>query len=72
MDSTINHPKSLRIIITGGSSGIGRAITLKMARSKHTNFLLLTAVNVAKVARLIIEQSDTSNIDHILLLPGVN
>lgn len=33
---------------------------------------MLTAEDVARVARLIIDQSETSNIDHILLLPGVN
>ncbi|MFX0207486.1 MAG: SDR family oxidoreductase, partial [Candidatus Hodarchaeota archaeon] len=32
---------------------------------------MLTAEDVAKAARLIIDQSDTSNIDHILLTPGV-
>ncbi|MHA2362789.1 MAG: SDR family oxidoreductase [Candidatus Hodarchaeales archaeon] len=31
---------------------------------------MLSAGDVAKAARLIIEQSETSNIDHILLMPG--
>jgi NADP-dependent 3-hydroxy acid dehydrogenase YdfG len=31
---------------------------------------MLSAEDVAKVARLIITQNETSNIDHILLLPG--
>ncbi len=33
---------------------------------------MLTASDVANAVRLIIDQSDTCNIDHILLLPGVN
>ena len=33
---------------------------------------MLTADDVAKTVRYIIEQSKTSNIDHILLRPGVN
>lgn len=31
---------------------------------------MLTATDVAKAAKLIIDQDETSNIDHILLLPG--
>ena len=31
---------------------------------------MLTATDVAKAARFIIDQDETSNIDHILLLPG--
>jgi NADP-dependent 3-hydroxy acid dehydrogenase YdfG len=31
---------------------------------------MLTAVDVAKVVRFIIDQSETSNIDHILIRPG--
>jgi len=31
---------------------------------------MLTAEDIARAARLIIDQSETSNIDHILLLPG--
>ena len=31
---------------------------------------MLTATDVAKAAKLIIDQEETSNIDHILLLPG--
>jgi short-subunit dehydrogenase len=31
---------------------------------------MLSVQDIAKAARLIIEQNDTSNIDHILLLPG--
>jgi short-subunit dehydrogenase len=31
---------------------------------------MLSASDVAKAARLIIDQEETSNIDHILLLPG--
>ena len=31
---------------------------------------LLTAEDVAKAARLIIDQGETSNIDHIHLMPG--
>jgi NADP-dependent 3-hydroxy acid dehydrogenase YdfG len=31
---------------------------------------MLTAQDVAKAAKLIIEQDETSNIDHILLMPG--
>jgi NADP-dependent 3-hydroxy acid dehydrogenase YdfG len=31
---------------------------------------MLTASDVAKAAKLIIDQADTSNIDHILLMPG--
>ena len=33
---------------------------------------MLSAEDVAKVARLIIDQNETSNIDHILLLPGIS
>lgn len=33
---------------------------------------MLTALDVAKIVKLIINQSETSNIDHILLLPGKN
>ncbi|MHA1778511.1 MAG: SDR family oxidoreductase [Candidatus Heimdallarchaeaceae archaeon] len=33
---------------------------------------MLTPLDVAKAVRLIIDQSETSNIDHILLLPGKN
>jgi NADP-dependent 3-hydroxy acid dehydrogenase YdfG len=33
---------------------------------------MLTANDVARTVRYIIEQSETSNIDHILLRPGVN
>ncbi len=33
---------------------------------------MLTADDVARTVRYIIEQSDTSNIDHVLLRPGVN
>lgn len=40
MDNTINHAKTLRMVITGGSSGIGRAIALEMARSNHSFFLV--------------------------------
>lgn len=32
---------------------------------------MLSAEDVAKTARLIIDQTETSNIDHILLMPGV-
>jgi len=32
---------------------------------------MLSAEDVAKTARLIIDQNETSNIDHILLMPGV-
>ena len=31
---------------------------------------MLSAEDVAKAARLIIDQTETSNIDHILLMPG--
>jgi hypothetical protein len=31
---------------------------------------MLTTTDVAKAAKLIIDQDETSNIDHILLLPG--
>ncbi|MFX0063369.1 MAG: SDR family oxidoreductase [Candidatus Hermodarchaeota archaeon] len=31
---------------------------------------MLAAEDIAKVARMIIDQSETSNIDHVLLLPG--
>ncbi|MHA2426270.1 MAG: SDR family oxidoreductase [Candidatus Thorarchaeota archaeon] len=33
---------------------------------------MLTASDVAKAAKLIIDQGETSNIDHILLMPGVS
>ncbi len=34
-----NSPESLRIVITGGSSGIGEAVALEMAKSGHSFYL---------------------------------
>ena len=34
-----NNQSSLRIVITGGSSGIGEAVALEMAKTRHSFYL---------------------------------
>jgi short-subunit dehydrogenase len=51
-----NTPQKLRIIITGGSSGIGEAIAMEMAKDKHFFYLIgRNETNLRKVARKVQE-----------------